>query len=149
MKALILAAFLALGPASAETLPGPCDDLAKKTGETFRKMDEAIKVKAGMLLGGMEAAKSALQGCIDRNEAITTQMAFVWIGGDIGLLAVMPLLFFHQRRMKRAIVLLSGLYKSKEPSHPLRYVPSGTLYLWGMTLIAIGFLGLNFVALFL
>lgn len=149
MKTLLLAALLAVAPAATPPLPGPCDELARKTEVTFRKMDESLKLKAGMLLGEMEAAKGALQGCIDRNEAISTQIAFVWILGDLGLLTVVPLLYFHQRRMRRAITLLTGFYKSKEPSHLMRYVPSSALYYWGICLIGIGFLGLNFVALFL
>jgi hypothetical protein len=144
-----MAALLTLGAASAETLPGPCEDLARKTEETFRKMDESIKLKAGMLLGEMEAAKGALQGCIDRNEAISTQMALVWLLGDACLLSMLPIFYFHQRRMKRAVVFLSGLQAAKGPTHASRYVPSRALYLWGMGLITTGFIGLNLIALFL
>jgi hypothetical protein len=149
VKTLLLAGLLAWNAAAAEQPPAPCEELAQKTEMTFRKMDEALKLKAGMLLGEMEAAKGALQGCIDRNEAVSTQVALVWILGDIGLLSVLPLLFLHQRRMQRAIRLLAGLYKAKEPSHAVRYEPSTNLFLWGMCLLLIGFLGLNFVALLL
>jgi len=149
VKTLLLVGLLAWNASAAEQQPAPCEELAQKTEMTFRKMDEALKLKAGMLLGEMEAAKGALQGCIDRNEAVSMQMALVWILGDIGLLSVLPLLFFHQRRMQRAIRLLAGLYKAKEPSHAVRYEPSTSLFLWGMCLLLIGFLGLNFVALLL
>lgn len=147
MKALLLAGLMAWTAVAAENTQVPCEELAQKTETTFRKMDEALKLKAGMLLGEMEAAKGALQGCIDRNEAVGMQMALVWILGDIGLLSVLPLLFFHQRRMRRAIGLLAALYKTREPSHAVRYEPSSNLYLWGMGLLLIGFLGLNIVAL--
>jgi hypothetical protein len=123
--------------------------MSKRAEQTFRKLDEALKLKAGMLLGEMDAAKGALQGCIDRNEAISTQMAMVWLAGDLGLLAVLPLLYFHQRRMQRAIALMSGLFKSKEPGHPVRYSPSSSLYLWAVSLLVVGFIGLNVVALLL
>ena len=149
MKTLLVAGLLAWNAVVAEKPAVPCEELAQKTETTFRKMDEALKLKAGMLLGEMETAKGALQGCIDRNEAVSMQMALVWILGDLGLLSVLPLLFFHQRRMARAVRLLAGLYKIKEPAHPVRYEPSSSLYLWGMSLLLIGFLGLNFVALLL
>jgi hypothetical protein len=149
VKTLMLAGLLAWSAIGAEKAPAPCEELAQKTETTFRKMDEALKLKAGMLLGEMEAAKGALQGCIDRNEAVTMQMAMVWILGDVGLLSVLPLLFFHQRRMQRAIRILAALYKAKEPAHAVRYEPSTNLFLWGMCLLLIGFLGLNFVALLL
>lgn len=149
MKKLLCAVLLAFNASAAGIPPVSCEELAQKTEATFRKMDEALKLKAGMLLGEMEAAKGALQGCIDRNEAVSTQMALVWILGDIGLLSVLPLLYFHQRRMQRAIGILAGLYKSKEPAPPVRYEPSSTLYRWGMVLLLLGLLGLNFVALLL
>ncbi len=149
MKAFLLVTFLALGTASSEPLPAACEELARKTEATFRKMDESIKLKAGMLLGEMEAAKGALQGCIDRNEAVSTQMALIWLLGDLGLVSVLPLFFFHQRKMRRAILLASGLSKPKEQIHPLRIAPSNALYHWGMGLLITGFLGLNIVALFL
>lgn len=149
MKALLLAGLLAWHAVAAEQPKAPCEELAQKTETTFRKMDDALKLKAGMLLGEMEAAKGALQGCIDRNEAVSMQMALVWILGDLGILSVLPLLFFHQRRMQRAIRLLAGLYKAKDPAHAVRYEPSTNLFLWGMCLLLTGFLGLNFVALLL
>lgn len=152
MNTILLAAFLAAAPTinlSPQPPPVTCEEVSKRAEETFRKLDDALKLKAGMLLGEMETAKSALQGCIDRNEAVSTQMAFIWFAGDIGLLAVLPLLYFHQRRMQRAISLLSGLFKSKEPAHAVRYSPSSALYLWAISLLLIGFLGLNIVALLL
>jgi hypothetical protein len=149
VKSLVIAALLAGNLLAAENPAVPCAELAQKTESTFRKMDQALKVKAGMLLGEMEAAKGALQGCLDRNEAVSAQMALVWLLGDVGLVAVLPLLFFHQRRMRRAVKLLAGLYQAKEPAHAVRYEPSSGLYLTGMALLVIGLLGLNFVALLL
>jgi hypothetical protein len=139
--------MFALGAASAQG--ATCEDLAKKTEQTFKKMNDALNLKAGMLLGEMQTAKSALEGCIEWNQAQSAQVALIWIFGDAGLMAAGALLFFHQRRMKSAVQVLSNLLKARDPSYAIQHTAAPGLYRWTVGLLASLFVGLNFVALFL
>ena len=149
MKRILAVAVLlyALGVPAAQGVA--CEDLAKKTEATFKKMNDALNLKAGLLLGEMQTAKSALEGCVEWNKAQSTQMALIWIFGDAVLLAAGTLLFFHQRRMKGAVHVLSNLLKARDPNYAIRHTAAPGLYRWTLGLLAFLFVGLNFVALFL
>jgi phosphohistidine phosphatase SixA len=123
--------------------------MARRTEQTFKKMDEALKLKAGMLLGEMEMAKDALQGCIERNQALSTQMAMVWVLGDAGLLGAIALLVLHQKRMRQEIRQYAKVIIAKYPEFSIRYVPSSALFRWAIVVLILLALGLNMVALFL
>lgn len=123
--------------------------MARRTEQTFKKMDEALKLKAGMLLGEMEMAKDALQGCIERNQALSTQMAMVWVLGEAGLLGAIALLVFHQKRMRQEIRQYAKVIIAKYPEFSIRYVPSNALFRWAIVVLILLALGLNMVALFL
>lgn len=143
----ILLLLYALGEPFAQGVA--CEDLAKKTEQTFKKMSDALNLKAGVLLGEMQTAKSALQGCIEWNQAQSSQMAMVWVFGDLGLLAAGALLWFHQRRMKGAVRVLSNLLKAQNPDYTVQHIPAPGLYRWTLGLLGFLFVGLNFTALFL
>ena len=149
MKRILVVAllFYALGEPSAQSVA--CEDLGQRTEQTFKKMNDALTLKAGMLLGEMQTAKSALQGCIDWNQAQSAQMALIWVLGDAGLLGAAALLFFHQRRMQGAVRGLSTLLKAKDPAHAIKPLPAPVLYRWTLGVLALLFLCLNVVALFL
>jgi hypothetical protein len=123
--------------------------MARRTEQTFKKMDEALKLKAGMLLGEMEMAKDALQGCIERNQALSTQMAMVWVLGDAGLLGAIALLVLHQKRMRQELRQYVKVINTKYPEFSIRYVPSNALFRWAIVVLILLALGLNMVALFL
>jgi hypothetical protein len=139
MKILFVLPFLLLLPAMGNPPPVDCAEWAQKTEQTFRKMDEAIKLKAGMLLGEMETAKGALEGCIEQNKAVSTRMAMVWFLADGGCFATVVLLLLHQRRMKRALRLLPHLVNIKDQVQPVKYAPSQNLF-WA----AVGVMGTTF-----
>jgi hypothetical protein len=149
MKRVLAVALLvyALGEPFAQGVA--CEDLAKKTEATFKKMNDALNLKAGMLLGEMQTAKSALEGCVEWNKAQSAQMALIWVFGDAGLLAAGALLFFHQRRMKRAVHILSNILKGWEPNYAVRHTAAPGLYRWTLGVLVFLFVGLNVVALFL
>lgn len=149
MKILKLLLLLALPVFSEPTQPLNCAEVAQRAQETFVKLDQALKLKAGRLLGEMEVAKGALQGCLDKNEAVSAQVALLWFAGDILLVAFLLLLFFHQRRMQHAVQILSGVLKAKAPEHTIKYVASKSLYRWALGVGIVALLGLNGVALFL
>jgi hypothetical protein len=128
MRILFVLPFLLLLPAMGNPPPVDCAEWAQKTEQTFRKMDDAIKLKAGMLLGEMETAKGALEGCIDQNKAVSTRMAMVWFLSDGGCLATLGLMIMHQRRMKLALKLLPHLAQIKDQVQPVKYAPSQNLY---------------------
>lgn len=140
MRILFVLPFLLLLPAMGNPPPVDCAEWAQKTEQTFRKMDDAIKLKAGMLLGEMETAKGALEGCIDQNKAVSTRMAMVWFLSDVGSLVSLGLVILHQRRMKRALKQLPHQVQIKDHVQPVRYAPSQKLY-WA----AIGVMGSTFV----
>jgi hypothetical protein len=144
---MILIMFVCLS--KADPLALPCPDLARKTEETFLKMDRALKIKTGMLLGEMESAKGALEGCITQNKQVSTNIALIWILTDLGLGLILGFILFHQARMKRAIRVLSGILNSRDPTHSVRYVPSQSLYHWALGLLGLTFIVLNTIALLL
>lgn len=146
----LLCILLLLAPMSkANAEASPCEDMARRTEQTFKKMDETLKLKAGMLLGEMEMAKDALQGCIERNQALSTQMAMVWVLGDAGLLGAIALLVLYQRRMRQEIRQYAKIINAKYPEFSIRYVPSNALFRWAIVVLILLVLGLNMVALFL
>jgi hypothetical protein len=141
--------FLLLGLLHLEAAPPPtdCGEWARKAEQTFLKMDEALKLKTGMLLGEMETAKGALEGCIEQNKAVETRMSMVWALTDMGLLALLGLMVLHQVRMNRAVQLLSRLLQSKDPSHGVRYAPSQGLYWASVAVLVVTFTLINLIAL--
>jgi hypothetical protein len=149
VKTLLCFLFLMTPLGWADPTPAHCEELARKTEQTFRKMDEALKLKSGMLLGEMEAAKGALEGCIGENKAVSTRLAMAWFLTDVGLLASLGFLLFHQRRMKQAVRVLSRLVKAKDPDHAVEYVPSQGLYRMALGLLSLTFALVNFIALLL
>lgn len=149
MKLLAGILLLMLLPAGAAPPPANCAEWAQRTEQTFRKMDESLKLKTSMLLGEMEAAKGALEGCIEQNRAAETRVSLVWALADMGLLALLGLMVFHQLRMKRAVQFLSRLVTSKDPSHSVRYAPSEGLYWASIAVLAVTAILINLVALVL
>lgn len=140
MRILFVLPFLLLLPAMGNPPPVNCEEWAQKTEQTFRKMDEALRLKSGMLLGEMETAKGALEGCIEQNKAVSTRMAMVWFLADGGCLGTLGLMIFHQRRMKRALRLLPHLVNIKDQVQPVKYAPSQKLH-WA----ALGVMGSTFI----
>jgi hypothetical protein len=112
-------------------------------------MDESLKLKTSMLLGEMETAKGALEGCIEQNKAVDTRLSMVWALSDLGLVALLVLMVFHQIRMKRAVQLLSRLVQAKDPAHAVRYAPSEGLYWTSIGILVLLFTLINLVALIL
>ncbi len=149
MKTLSLLVLLLVLTLHANPAPMQCEELAKRTDETFKKMDNALKLKAGLLLGEMEMAKGALEGCIGQNKQVSIHLALMWFLTDLGLLATSILILLHQKRMKRAIRVLSEILYSKDPAHSYKYVPSQTLYRFAWGLLGLTFLIVNGIALLL
>ena len=149
MKTLSLVILLFALTLHANPVPIQCEELAKRTDETFRKMDDALKLKAGLLLGEMEMAKGALEGCIQQNKQVSIHLALIWFLTDLGLLASVILILFHQRRMKRAIRILSEILHAKDPAHSYKYIPSQTLYRFALGILGFTLLIVNGIALLL
>lgn len=140
---LLLLMHPAAGAAVAVAPPTVnCEEWAKKTEQTFRKMDEALKLKSGMLLGEMEAAKGALEGCIEQNKAVSTRLAVVWFLADGCLVLVLGFVILHQSRMKRTLRMFSKMLQTKDPTPSWPY--------WAtLTGIGVSFVILNLFALIL
>lgn len=147
MKILFgLLLFLMLPAAGAPPAAAPpvvnCEEWAKKAEQTFRKMDEALKLKSGMLLGEMEMAKGALEGCISQTVAVNTRMAIIWFLADGSLLIVLGLVVLHHSRMKRTVRMFTKMLQTKDPTPSWPY--------WAtLTVIGISFALLNLFALIL
>ena len=126
-----------------------CEELSQETQRVFKRMDDAIKLKSGLLLGEMETAKGALDGCILENKAVNMRISLIWFLTDLGLLVSFTMLLLHQRRMKKGFAGLSLVLHSYNDKHPLSYSPSRALYRSALLSLGLTFLILNAVALFL
>lgn len=149
MKALCVVMLLLVFSSKANPVALPCPDLARKTEATFLKMDQALKLKTGMLLGEMESAKGALEGCITENKQVSTNIALIWFLTDLGLGLVLGLILFHQIRMKRAIRVLSEILSTRDPTHSVKYAPSQSLYHLALGLLGLTLIVVNGIALLL
>ena len=140
MKILVALLLFLMLPAAGAPPTGAtpvvnCEEWAKKTEQTFRKMDEALKLKSGMLLGEMEMAKGALEGCIAQNVAVNTRMAIIWFLAGGSLLLVLGLVVLHQSRMKRTVRMFTKMLQTKDPTPAWPYWTTVTVIGFSLVLI--------------
>ena len=148
MKILILLLFL-VGFGTAGNPPTTCAEVSQKATATLEKMDQALKIKTGMLLGEMQMGKQALEGCVSHNRMVETRASLLWFLTDLVFILTLILVVLHHRRMKKAILGLNARVHQGRPDHSPVYLPSQWAFRFLMVTLGLGFTLSNVVALFL
>jgi len=142
---VLLGALLARG----ESAPPQCEELGRRAAVSIARLDTAFRLQGARLKGEIEMSKTALIGCVDANKQVETRASLLWFLLDFGFLIGTPLLVLHQRRMRKAILVLNQSVAEQRPEHSKSYIPKQGYFRGLLALLVIGIVGLNLVALVL
>ncbi len=141
--------FLCASISRAEMPSAQCEELNKRATATMARMDSAIQLKTGFLLGEIQMSKESILRCIDLNKGVETRASLLWFLTELGMVLVAVLTWMHHRKMKRAILALNKTVSAGRPEHSATYMPSQWFMRSLVLSLIVGFVSTNLVALFL
>jgi hypothetical protein len=149
MRLIAVLILLCTFSVNAQSATPQCEEIGRRAAASVARLDTAFRLQGARLKGEIEMSKTALLGCVAQNKQVETRASLLWFLLDFGFLAGVPLLFLHQRRMRKAIRALNVTVAAQNPDHSKAYLPGQWYFRSLIGLLAVGFLGLNLVALVL